>query len=630
MTRSRQRRRVPTLIAGGVAVLAAMSVYCACNYHWEVFPTNFELRRLHIISVVPAVAGAGGEYVPVCSNDQVPDAVLLHLSLLGNQETMSSDGLNDRDQSIRPGDMVQLAPDPNFPSDRVQLAIAAEGDTIGKQHFIQDITCMEPYSESNSPSPDVCSGTPPAGSGVNPSWVKYVSDFTPTADGYYHRTFMEDGKIGVAILIDQSGSMKGLVDKHTFKEVEYKEGQILWNTPTWEPDGSDPKGQHINAVEHFLNALNPREKSIVFQFGGETGQKIQPVCWNPDGLEGTPLLRHCYSTDRGLILDAHPSFNHTTAELAKLVNGGQGRTPLWQAVLDAYTFMTTAPDTESRHLVVIGDGPDTCSPESPDFLPVVVRDKADGSPEYIHQGPCSSVGYAQVKAQILKDLADPVVPKVHIDFVQFQAPGYKDRDPRQQELACLTGGNYIFVNSESIPKEDKDAPAEEANPITGKYLYPALETAIMKVRYALAGDWQMAIDLPGLATMTKGAEIALKGNIKLQVMKQGCPTPPCGITSKDMLVNLGFGLTGTQYDEELALVDVRPVFRLPCTSVGECDWYGPTADECADTACLDTDLLCGAAAKDDDTDCTIEAKPGTCCAGTCFEKDILGGTCAGN
>lgn len=621
MTRTQLGRRVRTLVLVGTVILAGIFVYGACNYHWEVFPTNFELRRLHIVSAVPAVSNAG-EYQPVCSKEQVPNAVLMHLSLMGNQETMSRDGVHDRDQSIRPGDMVQLAPDPNFPTDKVQLAIAVEGSTISKSHFVHNIACMEPYSDTNSPSPEVCSGVPPAGSGLNPSWLRYQSDFPVTDDGYYQRNFQESGKFGIALMIDQSGSMKGLVDKHTFKEVEYKEGQILWNQPTWEPDGSDPKGQHINAVEHFLNELNPLEKSIVFQFGGQTGQKPEPVCWNPDGLEGTDLYQHCYSTDRGLILDSHPEFNHSTAELAKLVNGGQGRTPLWQALSDVYDFMTWAPDTESRHIVVIGDGPDTCHIDSPDYLPVVRKSLPNDKFEYVYQPECSSTGFAALKAQILAHKADEVVPDVRIHFVQFQAPGYPDRDPRQQELACLTGGHYIFVNSEAIPKEDKDAPPEEANPITGKYLYPALESAIMKIRFALAGTWAMAIDLPGLTSMQKGNEIALKGSIKLEVKKQGCPSPPCGITSKDMIVNLGFGLTGTQYDQELALVDLRPVFRLTCNSTSECDWYPGGAGECSDRVCLDTDLMCGGEPVSDNTTCT----GGTCCAGTCFDQL---GSCTG-
>lgn len=615
MTRSHQRRRARTLVLLCTAILAGSFVYGACNYHWEVFPTNFELRRLHIVSAVPAVTGTGGEYHPVCSNDQSPNAVLLHLTLMGNQETMSQGGEHDKDQSIRPGDMVQLAPDPNFASDKVRLAIAAEGGTVSRDDFILNIACMERRDDSNSTTPSTCDGVAPS-TGDNPSWIQYQSDFEPDDEGYFSRNFMDEGQIGVAILVDQSGSMKGLVDKHTFKEVDYKEGQILWNQPTWEPDGSDPKGQHINAVEHFLKELNPYEKSIVFQYGGETGQKPEPVCWNPDGLTGMDLYNHCYSDDRGLILDAHPDFNHKTGELAKLVNGGEGRTPLWQAVHDAYEFMTLAADTESRNLVVIGDGPDTCHPDSPDFLPVVMEDLPSGF-KYVKQGPCSSMSYEEVRQKILDELEDDVVPRVRIHFVQFQAPGYLERDPRQQELACLTGGHYVFVNSESIPKEDKDAPPEEANPITGKYLYPALESAIMKVRYALAGSWALAIDLPGLNQQPKGAQIALKGDIKLQVKTTGCSQPPCGITSKDMIVNLGFGLVGTQYDDELGQVDIRPVFRQACVPADGCDWFAGGDGECSDRMCLDTDLVCGAAPKADLEPCTA----GLCCAGLCMEPD---------
>ena len=441
------------IITSGVLAMTILSTGCGQT----VYPTSFQLYELHTVSTVPAVRGAGGEYHPVCSGEQSPDGLLMYLTLLGTEQSTSKEGEFDKDRSIRPGDEVRLASDPNFPSDGVRLAMVAEGETIGSDHFVQNIACMEPYSENNSPTPDICDGMAPSTS-TNPSWLKYISDFPANGDGYYPRTFREKDQIGVAILVDQSGSMKGLVDKHTFKEIDYKEGQILWNQPTWEPDGSDSKGQHISAVERFLHELNPNERAIVFQYGGETGKRPEPVCWNPDGLEGTDLYQRCYSTDRGLVLDSHPEYNHSTAELSKLVNGGQGRTPLWEAVDEVYDFMTWTPDTESRHIVVIGDGPDTCHIDSPEFLPVVRKDLPNDQFEYVGQPQCSSTSYEDVKNRILADLANPMVPGVHVHFVQFQAPGYRERDPRQQELACLTGGHYIFVNSESIPKEDKDAP----------------------------------------------------------------------------------------------------------------------------------------------------------------------------
>jgi len=556
-----------------------------------------------------------------------PDAVLLHITLMGNQETMSADGVKDKDLSIRPGDMVQLAPDSSFVADTVRLAIATEGGTVRREDFVQNIACMEKFDELNSTDPSICDGAPPA-TGKHPSWLGYLSDFeADEEDGYYQRNFMDKGKIGVAVLVDQSGSMKGLVDKHTSKEVDFKEGQVLWNQPDWEPDGSDPKSQHITAIDHFLLELNRYERSIVFQYGGATGQKPELVCWIPEPKELPNLedkYRYCYSDNRGLILDAHPELAHKSSELAKLVNGGEGRTPLWEAVLEAYDFMTWADDTESRHVVVVGDGPDTCHPDSPDFMPLVQHDVGGGNIEYVKQEACSSVGYEEVRDRILADRMildnqdNRVVPDVHIHFVQFQAPGYLERDPRQQELACLTGGHYLFVNSDSIPNEDEDAPPEEANPITGKYLYPALDSALMKVRYALAGTWALAIDLPGLPQRPRGSQMALKGDIKLPVDSTGCSNPPCGITSKDMIVNLGFGLIGTQYESQLAQVDIRPVFRHACSIVDDCAWFEDSNDVCSDRTCLGTDLVCDEEPVTDGTDCTkFKACGSDGCGGEC-------------
>ena len=101
-------------------------------------PNKFQ--GFHIVSTVPAVQGGNGEYTPVCSGEQAPDAVLMQMSLMGTLATHV--GQHDRDLSIRPGDRIRQAS--NLSTGKT--ITAAEGDTIGNQHFVRDIQCMEPYS----------------------------------------------------------------------------------------------------------------------------------------------------------------------------------------------------------------------------------------------------------------------------------------------------------------------------------------------------------------------------------------------------------------------------------------------------------------------------------------------------
>lgn len=73
-------------------------------------------------------------------------------------------------------------------------------------------------------------------------------------------------------------------------------------------------------------------------------------------------------------------------------------------------------------------------------------------------------------------------------FVQFESKGYRGRDERQVEAACLTGGHYQFINNVDMLL------------LSPSGFQESLNAAIDNVRFALMGFWQLAIDAPGLAS----------------------------------------------------------------------------------------------------------------------------------
>jgi len=533
---------------------------------------------------------------------------MFFINILGvTSGTSGSSDDKDKDLSIRPGDVVFVPSGYDDSANKEEYVVVSEGGSLKKEQFKVDIECVEHYPDEDLTGSATCNGFNPEVGG-NPLALDYMSWFEADDNGHYARTHKEDGKIGVAVLVDQSGSMKGFVDKVSKKEIAHD--LTLYNAVGFREDGSDVVAQRVSVIETFLESLNTTDKAVVFKFSSEVGTRPKVVCWNPDELGEEELRATCYSKDKDMIVAAHPDFGQNTAALHELQTESRGRTPLWAAVADVRDFMTKVTETEVRHIVVIGDGPDTCHADSPDYQPFIrVEDEDSGEVSYEYQPPCSDTGYAYVKAIIEGDIADYLdddipdeqkPPLVHIHFVQFQAPGYLERDPRQQELACITGGHYVFVNSEDLPKDNSTA------------LQDSLQDAIMRVRYTLAGAWAMAVDMVGLGQsplLLSGAEIAIQGSLTL-IKTDG------GITRQDQTIELDIGKkTGS---EGLNNYDLRAAIRLACGSTGDCDWLDGDSGECVTAACVDHDLVCGLIPDSEGLDCTA-GEGGVCCSGDCLE-----------
>lgn len=581
--RARQRLRT-----AGVATGVLLALGLACNYHWYPFRTNYQLLDdpMRLVSAVPAARGESGEFEPVCRGEKEATGLLLSIAILGTTaDVEGSSRQADQDVSMRPGDIVKTYGTKN-------QVVVAEGESVGPNNFQVEIECLERYPDPDMGGNRECQGLPNPGAGsAPPVSFRYVGYLPPDLYGSY--TFTRDlseGLVGVAVLIDQSGSMKGFVDRDT-KEDVHPEVPAAASSDGF---ASDLTGQRIVAVRDFLMKLNPAEKAIVFQYGENVGTQAKVVCFDAAGNTPEATLRErCYSADRDLVLGEHVVGNKRfPPELDKLVNfpDRPGRSPLWAAVEDVYDFMKARQDTKIRHILVLNDGPDTCDASSPDYRPYIGTR---------HQGVCSTVGYEQFRTRVLADLQDPMGPRVHIHFVQFQAHGYLEHDQRQQEMACLTGGHYQFVNS---IKPVKLLVGNDWTP-----LQQALLEAVQRVRYSLVGTWRMALDLPDLkGTLVRGADYSVKGTITMVGAGET-------LTATDQFLYLR---VGDQSAASLGSVDRRAVFRLPCASPEDCGWFQETAPECREAACVTLDAVCGFQAVADLQTCGTK---GVCCNGWCAE-----------
>jgi hypothetical protein len=533
-------------------------------WHFDVDQpgTTFQFRKMEFVSVVPMVK-EGDHYVRQCEGQAT--SLLLNVNLIGSQR---DDG--DRDVSMRPGDVVKTY------SGEQRFALI-EGQSIKESQFELNIECLEPYPDPDLKGNAECQGIQDPGSvqRIAPSVLRYVTELPG-------RTFGQADKLGVAILADQSGSIKGFVDKDSKIESSPNPDNPPWDPMNFAKNGSDPNNLRIPVMKDLLKSLNPNDKVIVFQFSENVSPTPKAVCANPDGLGEEALRSACYGTNRELITGASSGGQ---SELDKLQALTKGRTPLWAAVLEVYEFMQNVPKTEVRHILVISDGPDTCAPDSPDYNPAM-------------GGLCSTTGYTEFRTRVLADFEQPDLPRVHVNFIQFQAPGYRERDPRQQEAACLTGGQYVFVNSEDLSKD------------TNQVLYEALRDAFMKIRYTFAGVWTLAIDVPELMNpkLGKGLEASVKGSITLK----GAPD---SISAVDQVLSLRIGMSNAPISG-LNTLDLRGAIRLPCGTVDECFWYKTSASECQTNTCQKDTAVCGPEGKADETKCN--ADKGVCCFGTCM------------
>jgi hypothetical protein len=334
-----------------------------------------------------------------------------------------------------------------------------------------------------------------------------------------------------------------------------------------------------------MKILNKYEKLIVFAYAEKFGPSPKTLCEIPDLPEANEQTKEeqCFGLNRDWIeygIDGYED-KEKDIKIEGIRYQSGGRTPLWQAMKEVYAYMKKQ-NVEHKHIVVINDGPDTCSSKSRNYIST-------------SEGPCSTTSYEDF-VNMLQTEGDP---SIHVHFIQFQAKGYRDQDPAQAEVACMTNGNYIFINSNDLPVEDQG-------------LYQALNLSVYKIRYAFAGMWRLGIDLPVISGdfappdgLRPGNAYAPAGTVTLLASD---------FTSTPKTTQLGVGTATPAHNPTPSYfvnLDDRPAFVKACLLDSDCNYVPDQI--CRKKKCYPEGNTCGYEIVPDATPCS----GGVCCKGAC-------------
>ena len=424
--------RIPTWMFAVVVVLAS-----GCSSGGDEPTSQRELtwRGLHVLGAHPVARQPDGTWAPACSGEA--QAVRVELSLLGSLDS-------DEVRSLKPDEAT---------------ALGIDGATVA-------IGCVE---TDDAPAPD-CDEPPRT--------VRNELRFeAPLAAG--------DG-IGVVLLVDQSGSTNGLVDGHEIDgEPACRETTPATVVPPTDLNfcASDPHDDRISAATRFVGELDAEVKLAVMAFNEDVGTSV--VCDVPHDPSAASA-EECYGRNRGLVTSPEG-----TSALDRLRREGRGRSNLWQAVLEARAFLETV-EQASRHVIVLVDGPDTCTPERP------ISERCFPGPEDSAAAACGGATFTELRERVQQEPAP-----VRVSFVHFPGPGYTGPDPRMQQIACLTGGHYRFVDLSRLPRP-------------GTARSSALGDALADVAGGLAGHWSVVgpeLTLPPGTAVRASGELRLEGPV---------------------------------------------------------------------------------------------------------------------
>lgn len=531
MMRFENLRRAGRYLFPASAVLLVLAAIGGCQYDFTYYRSTYVASNVEFVSVVPVELTDGTPQRHCVSDDGAGiNALELAFNILSPGSQTSAGEADDRDLSIRPGELIKT-PDEEYltlgvdgvdsipctdPERQGQTCAPSGYRLLRPSHFSVDIDCMSPYPLASFEK--ACS-TKQTLKNARPESVYYQSNFISGA----FRGKPEDSNISVALMIDQSGSMIGYVEP--LSQVEYSTGlktkdgaNANISSDGFADRATDYKAFRRTAAQRLVSLLNKGDRAGIFQFGEDVsrvGAKILCTSANDDER----LNRSdCFGINRDIL---------NSGVFSDLQNTPRGRTPLWMAVKDVYDFMKTE-STPVKHIVVITDGPDTCASSSPDFMPEVRYFRASTKKWEIgdQSAACSDTSYQDFLAHIHDDVYDQEGnPKpidqlpVHITFIQMQSKGYPMVDPAQQEVACLTGGHYTWVNSNDLPasrEENKD----NLSVWSGQHpLEMALLSAVTRFRNSLSGVWRMAVKVNDLSSAFSMINVDLKPVLEPVVMR---------------------------------------------------------------------------------------------------------------
>ena len=536
-----------------------------------------------VVGAVP-VYRDGDSWARVCGASDLPAGqslagLAIDLQLVSTERKEQNEAVFDTDRSVQVGDCI----------DRHCVAAA----DLGPATVSIEADCVKSVAPGLDYDCDVSSdlgvGSPGLGASVvQVSHVAFADRVATWVGG-------EGPGIGVVVLVDQSGSVNGFVqpnpdvappdgkpDRHfemTYDDANYaltRWQQESGDVSVQEHLASDKRHLRLLALQDFVAGLNVNDRLLVVGYNEDERGRL--VCSGPEIPSPTPA--ECFSTRRDWVARG----------LNDLPGNEGGRTPLWDALYEAVTFLQGQPGLAGRHVVVLGDGPDTCSPTSEHFVGGV---------------PCGQRSFDDVRAAARASSSEA---PVHLHFVQYQAVGYVERDPAQMELACLTDGTYTFVN-----QRDMGAGATEFS--------DALLAAMDRARRAFLGTWRVfvaldavGIDAPWPSGMPGGHLFALRGALTLRAgpfvlddrvvaFRVGSQTDAAAILDTPNWDNTLVFRKGCQLDSQCGGDDTAGC-------VARCGWESGL--------CKSVDLpLAGGAA------CMMEnGAGGVCCFGDCLDPDL--------
>ena len=570
--------RKRAVVGLALAAMALAPVTAGCDATATIFKLRISLTQdgIQPLGAWPARQVAGtNQWERVCGPGGQIDGVITDISLISTtrQSSLDQDSDKERDLQIQPGDIVEFLRVDGPSSQDIQLS--------GTTNMAVEFSCIDPQ-----PGTSECNGAQPSASVEN---VSYDSNTLDRETGH-----------NVLVLIDQSGSVGGLVD-NTRGNIET--GQTFVPPSNFGQLSSDRLNLRLSAAKTMLELMDDEDRFGALAFSEDTGIKIP--C---DGATGDASadLDTCFGARNTDIWKAQAT------GIDSLAGKTGERSNLWNAVSFAYEFLKARNDrARTNHIVVITDGPDTCSRS----------ENINGC-----ETPCTRVDYNTPGATTATkssyedflevaeaDLESPNGIKIHVHFMQFESLGYPGRDPRQWELACISGAQYQYVNTNTFPRDT--AEATEA----------AFFRTINNLRSAFQGHWEVAGQMPAFTEPNPGSGTppgsmyGIEGVVRL---KTGA-----NLTSNEVVVPFGFG-NGPGASQS-AQWDRRLTIRKSCAAATDCGAAGDAGAACT-VICSDETHTCPAGAAGealpDTAACTLDTGAGGfCCSGAC---QPVGGQCA--
>ncbi len=570
-----------------VGLGSAVAAFTMCDSTARIYLKQVQFDDLAVVGATPVKVkqtAAGPRWVPACGGDA--EAMRLDFVLRSTPRTDA-----DQDYQIRPGE------------DAVGSSVVKLGKNLATSHFDLSFSCLDGHDGTGAsaacPKPSPSSAlaaetpmTPPSlffTNHVGGEKVVHAGDARSSGRGK---------SVGVAILIDASGTLTGKVDPKTC--LEAKEGAIdSWDSASLKKCQSDSAGLRILAAKQILGLLNPQDPAIVFRYS-EEGCKV--VCNAEDvfgitGISEEDKLKNCYTTDRSLTLGTDTVQPGLDKDLTGL---GSGRSSLWSCANLAWSLLATKGEA-ARHMVVLTDGPDTCSKDGNENFQSCFRIGEDatgaGGVAKAQDGCPNAVKFTEFKKAVT-DFTESGRQDQHVSFVHFQSKGYGKADPRMQEIACMTGGHYQFLNFNAIAQETSERQT-------------AIIEAVTNLRYTFGGFWSLVTKIPALvdnaqdpANARAGGMYALEGLLQLKSDNAIVPKGQTPISA--------FLKVGPDPANGLGSLDGRLVVKRACTKDADC---AGAAGGCGIRCNLESGL-CDAPAPG--AACTGAGGTfGVCCAGSC-------------